>query len=242
MNACKLVREKAHLATKLNEASARLERRATCRKNWSGGGDDGGGGGGGGKDFKSHPERKMNSEKTPDCCTGSSINNIGDTGRMSSGVGTGISWQEKQKEVERSLRQLEEMSGTKEHHHSGSHYVSNGNHSEVKNDDASRNQRFHYDLTKYSKGPTSRSDAAQSDDGQHTFHDLHRPLAINSNHKENIDPQRKQQVGESFDSDSISLLRPVTLHDEKMSPPSLYKDSQPFLDFLSVDDDASTLM
>lgn len=106
INVCKLVREKAHLVTKLNEAHARLERKMKTTVNTTG--------------MTTMTSSMMMMRESQKMHTEQSEVKK-ETTYNGCGGGVGIQWQERQNQVEHSLRQLEKMSMVRNDSHSSTH-------------------------------------------------------------------------------------------------------------------------
>ena len=211
----KLVREKAQMVTKLNEANARLGRSTPVSRSVS-------------KKVNTSSDARFKVKGTklfsPPAAarqeTTRAHNHSGTKHSVSFApfdeldASTRKSLQEKQRAVELSLQELELLSPSSQNHMIGL----SAKKAEMRN-------------TLKRDVPSLIKDAMKmSNDGG----------------KENYNPDETGGIDHDNDTytDSLSLLEPLSLHDS-LSPPtkiSLKKESQSLLDFLSQDDDASTLI
>jgi hypothetical protein len=208
----KLVREKAQIVTKLNEANARLERSTLITSSISRDADHG---------FQTRFNVKVKGTKL--------FSPSGESKHAHTGTKHSVSFapfdetdtitrkalEEKQRAVEISLQELELVSPLPNHLIGSS----------VKKAGVERSGNTKRYAPSLSKKTINRSNGNTLDE------------------KENQEPREGKEDEDKTDSDSLSLLEPLSLHDS-LSPPtkiSLKRESQSLLDFLSQDD-ASTLI
>lgn len=200
MNVCKLVREKAHLVTKLNEANARLERKRIRESHR-------------GDDEKGDVKKVMNQEGPVE-----------------------IHLQQKQRQVEQSLQQLEKMSMLRKNHVNGGDPYLPPVSEDVK-DARGNDATSTYSIAKRLEANKFQAIAHVKNvaDGNHTIN------------KENNDPQTSLCSLQELDNDTLSFLEPLSLQDglekdddvyeyedeKKWNSPSLQKASRTLFDVAS---------
>jgi len=214
----KLVREKAQMVTKLNEANARLGRstplsRSVSKNVITSRSSDARFKVKGTKLF-SPTAARQETTRTHDH-SGTTKHSVSFAPFDEGDTSARKSLQEKQRAVELSLQELELLSPSQNHM-----IGSSAKKAEMRN------------ISKRDV-PSLIKDAMKiSNDGE------------KENHNPNETGGNKNDSDTDFDTDSLSLLEPLSLHDS-LSPPtkiSLKRESQSLLDFLSQDDDASTLI
>jgi len=200
INVCKLVREKAHLVTKLNEAHARLERKMKTTVNTTGMTTMTS------SMMMMRESQKMHAEQS-EVKKETTHNGVG------GGVGVGIQWQERQNQMEHSLRQLQKMSMLR----------NNGSHSSTHGGSGS------------SADPTIVKKAVVSIDAIHQENidpqtSLYSLQELDNNSLSFLEPLSLHNGHGDQEGDE---------HEKKLNHPNLHKASRALYDYVLADDDVS---
>jgi hypothetical protein len=225
INVCKLVREKAHLVTRLNEANARLERKKVVVVKRQVGDERGGG----------MKRVVMNHESV-----------------------VGMQLQERQRQVEHSLQQLEEMSKLRRNDHDDIHGGDPQLSTACARDRVTSvlEERKQFDTIAVTSSSSNgiplklaKTMNLEQEEYNNNNNNNNNMQTINNN--ENGDPQKSQCSLQELDIDSLLFLEPLSLHDghgekvesemdeKKLNPPSLQKASRTLFDFIPAAGDDS---